>query len=73
MAQRCPLCGKMLMTRYTIISEGQAFHVFFLPSPIRDASYYCRGHSKHDPVFMPAEKRTPVPQAFYDAFQEGEL
>lgn len=81
---RCPLCGKIPIIHRVIWSEGQPFHIYFLPGISTDPARYCQGHSKHDPVFGASywkplhppppeeEERVPVPQVFYDAFEEGE-
>lgn len=75
---RCPLCNKVMPPSYIAQRDGKWQQVYYwVITGSTVIPEFCLGHSKYDPVFYHDshdephyEERTPVPQAFYDAFRE---
>lgn len=70
MTSLCPICGKPFPYIISMSLDSEKLSaVSFVIGPD-----FCTGHSKYDPAFGPSGQverrpRTPVPQAFYDAFK----
>ncbi len=79
---RCPLCNRVMLPTVIVRVNGQLQQMHFWVANGTPPPQFCTGHNKYDPVFYHDEphetryalvERTPVPQAFYRAFESEEV